>query len=339
MEKSNISEINTHTMDNPYCTTEDIIRYRKMNERDGIKHLKEKYDTGTSFSPHMGTVGNGEQQQSQTSPSKRDIVRLSGSFVTSQMSPTQAGVIGPASFTQGLTDQDILQVDMFYKSHKTDVTVCNCLANLYFGKAVGGKDHWKFTTTGIPVFVLDSGDHHRKRKLQIFLAEKGTGFVLWKNTIDHLSNYQAPHDNFHTLHLAMDHTKLAGLSFDDAGAAKDFLEALIKISSDPDDDLFKISKSKKKKKSEKKKIKYKSPKKAEISQPCCFVHVTKLETQKNNESLVDDSEVSSRSTENSSQLNGQSREIEITDMVGSKLTLNSESTSSGISEDFRSYDQ
>lgn len=231
----------------------------------------------------------------------------------------------PPSFTEGITEQDILQVDTFFKSHKTDVNVCNCLANLYFGKVVGGKDHWKFAMTGIPLLLLDTGEHHRKRRLQIVLAEKGTGFVIWKNAIDHLTGYTAPHSNFHTLHLTTDHTRLAGLSFDDSGAATEFYNALTKITSDPNDELFNISKSKKKKKSQKSKQKFKPPKKTEISQPCCFVHVTKLERP----SVVS----GPKSPDDDRQL------TEMSSLVGSKLTLTSDSTSSGISEDIRSTDQ
>lgn len=133
--------------------------------------------------------------------------------------------------------------------------------------------------TGIPVLVLDTGDHHRKRKLQIVLAEKGTGFLLWKDDIDHLSTYKAEHPNFHTMSLSTDHTRLAGLSFDHAASASDFNTTIEKLTSNPDDELMSLSKTKhKRQKSEKKKAgKYKAPKKTEISTPCCFVHVTKLE--------------------------------------------------------------
>jgi hypothetical protein len=63
------------------------------------------------------------------------------------------------------------------------------LANLYFGKAIRQNDHWKFAMTGIPVLVLDTGIHHRDRKLHIVLAEKGTGFVLWRDKVDHLTEF------------------------------------------------------------------------------------------------------------------------------------------------------
>ncbi|XP_076444484.1 uncharacterized protein LOC143282691 [Babylonia areolata] len=225
------------------------------------------------------------------------------------------GIALTASLAEGVTDEDVQQVEMFYRSHKSEVTVCRSLANLYFGSVSGGNvpssapasfstlngggggvvspapsgvsELWEFVTTGIPVLVLDSGDHVRARQLSLVVAEKGTGFVLWKDVVSHLTDYACPHANFHTLHISSsssssDGSKLAGLSFDDSQAAASFAAALLKLTSDPDDELLMLSKKgkkkKKKKKAEgKKKAKFKPPKKTDISQPCCFQHVTKLE--------------------------------------------------------------
>ncbi|ESO87184.1 hypothetical protein LOTGIDRAFT_97844, partial [Lottia gigantea] len=176
-------------------------------------------------------------------------------------------------------EQDLLQVEMFYRSHKTEVTVGKCLANLYFGseKKVDNVEKWDFVNTGIPLLVLDTGEHHRHRRLTFILAEKGTGFTLWKDTIDHLTKYSSPSANFHTMHVSKDHSKLAGLSFDDTNAASEFYTFIQSIMENPDDELLALSKKKKKKKEKKeKKPKFKPPKRSDISQPCCFVHVTKL---------------------------------------------------------------
>ena len=205
------------------------------------------------------------------------------------------------SLGDGVTEQDVQQVEMFYKSHRSDVIVCHSLANLYIGSATATtttttttmpgavpnssttSDSWEFVTTGIPLLVLDTGDHHRPRQLSIVVAEKGTGFVLWKDVVSHLTRYACPHANFHTLRLSADHNKLAGLSFDDSQAASEFAASVLQLTSDPDDDLLMLSKnnkkkSKKQKKQESKnKPKYKPPKKTDISQPCCFQHITKLE--------------------------------------------------------------
>lgn len=209
--------------------------------------------------------------------------------------------ISGVSFTslgEGVTEQDLQQVEMFYKSHKSDVVVCHSLANLYIGSATATtspttpgavpnssatSDSWEFVTTGIPLLVLDTGDHHRPRQLSIVVAEKGTAFVLWKDVVSHLTRYACLHANFHTLRLSSDHNKLAGLSFDDSQAAAEFAASVLQLTSDPDDDLLMLSKNNKKKsrkqkqQESKKKPKYKPPKKTDISQPCCFQHVTKLE--------------------------------------------------------------
>lgn len=216
---------------------------------------------------------------------------------------------------EGISEQDINQVDLFYRSHKTEVKVCRSLANLYISAAKTkgitlpppsqnmrgsrksfrekkpksseipapvpldssdfAKDDWEFTKTGIPVLVLDSGDHVRDKRLKIVLAEKGTGFTLWEDQFSHFTEYSTPHSNFHTITISSDSTRLAGLSFDEANAAAEFAEAIRSYTSSADDNVLKSS-TKKKKKKDKPKQKYKPPKKVDISQPVCFVHVTKL---------------------------------------------------------------
>lgn len=225
---------------------------------------------------------------------------------------------------EGVTDTEVQQVEMFYKSHKAEVTVCRSLVNLYIGSAApaatitstlnstssvtngpspvhapctaengpsavtagpasSGSDTWEFITTGIPVLVLDSGEHVRARQLSVLIAEKGTGFCLWRDVVSHLTRYTCPHANFHTLRVSTDTRKLAGLSFDDGQAAAEFSATVQRLTADHDDELLLLSKTGKGKKkksvklTEKKKSKYKAPKKTDISQPCYFQHVTKLE--------------------------------------------------------------
>ncbi|XP_046585541.1 uncharacterized protein LOC124292494 [Haliotis rubra] len=250
--------------------------------KDGIRRLVGKYESPENLciSPTViRTSMNGLDKPGSVvgGPAMSDC-----SSDISDATPTWPSTanVAATNFSEGVTEQDILQVEMFYKSHKTEVCVCRCLANLYFGGAKNAAqgDTWEFHNTGIPVLVLDSGDHHRNRKLRIIMAEKGTGFTLWKEGIDHLSKYSVPSANFHTMYLTTDHTKQAGLSFDDSNAAVEFYSFISTLTSDPNDDLFNLSKKKnKKKKKDKSKPKYKAPKKTDISQPCCFVHVTKLE--------------------------------------------------------------
>ena len=206
-----------------------------------------------------------------------------------------------------LTEAEVLQVEMFYRSHKTEVWVSQSTAHLHLGSVkittsltpkISDKkqrhsthqhhqpvasselvENWKYIKMGVPVFLLDSGASRRERKLHILLAEKGTGFTLWKDKMDHLSGYKASTSVFHTMHLSGDHNNMAGFAFDDGHAAAEFLTRWKSIACNPDDDILNLSgKSKKRKKEEKKqKGKFKPPQKSAISAPCCFTHVTKLD--------------------------------------------------------------
>lgn len=73
----------------------------------------------------------------------------------------------------------------------SQVFVCESLANLYLGSA-SQTERWELRFTGIPVVVLDLGEtrSRSKRRIQILLAERGTCFTLWRETIDNLSSYK-----------------------------------------------------------------------------------------------------------------------------------------------------
>ena len=96
--------------------------------------------------------------------------------------------------------------------------------------------NWSLKFTGIPVLVHDLGDtrSRNKRQIQMCLIEKGTGFVLWKDVIDHLTKYQVSADFlFHTMHLSTDHSQKIGLSFDASPEAREFYDWLSVLTSDP----------------------------------------------------------------------------------------------------------
>lgn len=199
-----------------------------------------------------------------------------------------------------LIDEDRNQVEMFYRSHKTRVFAARCEANLYFGSArrhsnvlpskaasmrvSESPENWLFMKCGIPVLVLDTGESRRQRRLHIIVAEKGSGFVLWRDTVDHLTNYSMSADfGFHTMHLSKDHTKLAGLYFADTFSATEFFDFINNLTSDPNDPLLNLSvgarrrKERKTGSSTKRKEKRKPIRREDISMPCCFTHVTKLD--------------------------------------------------------------
>lgn len=83
-----------------------------------------------------------------------------------------------------ITESEKHQLEMFFKSLKTQVFVCESLVNLYVAwKETPGT--WTYRHTGVVVVILDCGDtkSKRKRKIQILVAERGTCFPLWKDTI------------------------------------------------------------------------------------------------------------------------------------------------------------
>jgi hypothetical protein len=81
------------------------------------------------------------------------------------------------------------------------VYVSSSLANLYEG--VRKKD-WRLVYTGVPVLLHDKGFARSRTQPRVtfVLAERGTCFALWKDTIDNLSNYKIAGSAFHTMCLS-----------------------------------------------------------------------------------------------------------------------------------------
>ena len=81
------------------------------------------------------------------------------------------------------------------------VFVSSSLANLYEGIR---KEDWRLVYTGIPVLLYDKGSARSRSspKVTFVLAERGTCFALWKDTIDNLSSYKVAGSAFHTMCLS-----------------------------------------------------------------------------------------------------------------------------------------
>lgn len=79
---------------------------------------------------------------------------------------------------------------------------------------------------------------------------------------------------FHTMCLSSDHTRLAGLSFDNSKAANELWQHIERLVSCPENISLSVP-GKKKKKSPQKKVVL--PAKSNISQPCQFQHVTSVD--------------------------------------------------------------
>lgn len=162
-----------------------------------------------------------------------------------------------------LDEQEVSSLEHSLKAHKSSVYVAGCLANLYLTKtrlidngrlSSPENDSWQLKQVGVPVLTFDSGlaRNRRKRQLKVNLAERESGFVLWSDTIDHLSNYRAYEhqlttssrqsekqakkhmdSTFHVMYISTDHRLMAGLAFDDATCARLFLSQIELVTSDP----------------------------------------------------------------------------------------------------------
>ncbi|XP_057336738.1 uncharacterized protein LOC130675208 isoform X2 [Microplitis mediator] len=168
------------------------------------------------------------------------------------------------------------QLETFFRGLKSQVFVCESLANLYLGSATQ-SERWDLRFTGIPVVVLDLGEtrSRSKRRIQILLAERGTCFTLWRETIDNLSSYKVSGPAFHTMCLSSDHTRLAGLSYDNSKAANDLWQHIERLVSCPENISLSVPGKKKKKQPPAKK--FVLPAKSNISQPCQFQHITSVD--------------------------------------------------------------
>lgn len=218
---------------------------------------------------------------------------------------------------QMLTELELLRVETFFRGHQTQIFVGKSLANLYLrqAKSLVGLNRcssqpdvcvrtlqrqtdrltdWQLKFTGIPVVLLDLGGtkSRRLRRIQLILAERGTGFTLWCDTIDNLSNYEAAGPTFHTMRTSTDHRQIAGLSFDSADAAQQLFRHIEKLTSDPANIRLSTPKrasrtssllrfwtgNKNNQVPKKKTAKTVLPRKCDISQPCFFQHVTSVDS-------------------------------------------------------------
>ena len=255
-------------------------------ENDVFKH--DLNNTGLPYS--TGSLGRRRDITTiAAAPPRDEYIHIAPEVVAEYPVPS-APMMNLHAQDRKLVDADILQTEMFYRSHKTDVFVCTCMVHMYFGTmSLSGSpiksqpENWQYVKSGLLVLVVNTGEaRSRDRRVAVVLAEKGTGFQIWKDQINKLTDYRAPSMGFHTMHLSTDHTRRVGFGYDDTVCASDFHRKLLSITTDPNNDDFLLltgSKPKKKKKEDKQrgKHKYKAPSKSDISSPCCFTHITKLD--------------------------------------------------------------
>ncbi|XP_033101797.1 uncharacterized protein LOC117104951 [Anneissia japonica] len=179
-----------------------------------------------------------------------------------------------------ISEQEVRQIEAFFLSLNCQVYVCPGIASLYFTtlEGIANLSGWELSMKGIPAVVYNRGNpgSRRDKELQIYLAERGTGFVLWKDSLNHHSNYKSPSKKFHTLALSADPGKIAGLSFDNERAGNELLRTVNGWISDQNNDANQ-SMRKDKRKDIKRKSKPSKVPKTEISSPCCFEHITNVD--------------------------------------------------------------
>jgi len=221
----------------------------------------------------------------------------------------QQRLVGECIPRSPLSDGELTQIDLFYRSYKSSVYVCTCMATLSFSRPVlnaSAKSKltpklldeyddgvWACVRTGIPVIVRDSGDGRRRRRVCVLLAERGTGFELWRAPLDRLSDYTvttatvsagsgpsaAVNCSQHTMRLSVDDrmSVTARLAFDDQPGADEFHRQLVRLATAADDDATTATTGGDQTKKKRHRKGVGSVSKTDISQPCCFSHVTRLE--------------------------------------------------------------
>ncbi|UJR25768.1 hypothetical protein I4U23_007122 [Adineta vaga] len=197
--------------------------------------------------------------------------------------------IHPSSTRTVLTANDILKVESSYRSIGTQVFACHCLCDLYITTAdrLAKLEDWILFQHGLPVWLLNSGnDPKRQSRFSLIIAEHGSGFPIWEDTINGFSDVKQARAQHITFRLS-DQKTLAVLRFNDLTASKEFYSYYKSIRCDTRyEHLFTTEISSKHHRSSscgsllrKRQKNQKSINKSSISNPCQFQHITCLQVK------------------------------------------------------------
>lgn len=255
----------------------EIIIYSSTLPRSSPKKaastIKAKYDT-------LNKLNSQNADDTDKSSANSDVGRTGDELADSLQQTRIKNADEPTVSPSGkLSDQEMSQIEVFYGSHRTDVYVCGCECLVYacpVDQPVASVDAQP-KHIAVPLLMLDTGDSQcrRERRLHLVFAERGTAFMLWRDRVDNLSNYQAFCPDYHAMFFSTDHKKLVGIRFSDADAAETFHRTVGRLTSDISDPALSVNGNTRKKKPRKKSEPL--PKKAEISQPVGFQHLTSLD--------------------------------------------------------------
>ncbi|XP_018573018.1 uncharacterized protein LOC108912301 [Anoplophora glabripennis] len=247
-----------------------------------INRFSQKYDSYQEFlyrnnqqRRRLSSTGEGSGDSSTTASGSSYGEREDGSEGRAESDETEREERKPLEGQ--ITDSERQQVETFFKGLKTQIYVSGSLANLY--TRTPADVEWQLKYTGIPVVILDVGESRArdKRRIQIALAERGTCFMLWRDTIDNLSSYKVDGPAFHTMRYSSDHTMQVGFSFDTTQHANEMWTHIERLVSCPENISLSTPGKKKKKKEKKLPKPPPLPPKSHISQPCCFQHITSVD--------------------------------------------------------------
>jgi hypothetical protein len=185
-----------------------------------------------------------------------------------------------------LSANDILKVELSYRSIGTQVYSSRCLCDLYITTAerLAKLEDWILFQHGLPVWLLNSGTNQKRQsRLSLIIAEYGSGFPIWQDNINGHSDIKQAREQHITFRLS-DQVTLAVLRFNDLIASKEFFSYYISIRNDHRyKHLFTNGHNRssscgsilnnKKRKSQN------HVNKSSISNPCQFQHITRLQVK------------------------------------------------------------
>lgn len=229
----------------------------------------------------LGSVGDSAppSDSSEGTASETCEINQDWSSIDQQNASTSLYINSDADDTTSIDNGTIIseperaQIESFFSGLGTEIYVSSSLANLY--ESIG-KDDWRLIYTGIPVLLHDKGSARSRTipRVTFCLAERGSCFALWRDTIDNLSDYRVAGPSFHTMRLSSDHRQIIGFSFDSSDSARELWKTIEKLISNPENIALSIPGRKKNKQKRQKPTPL--PPKSQISHPCQFHHVTSV---------------------------------------------------------------
>lgn len=192
-----------------------------------------------------------------------------------------------------LSTDDILKVESAYRSIGAQVFAARSSCDLYITTAerLSKLEDWILFQQGLPVWLFNSGTNpKRSSRLSLILAEFGSGFPIWQDTINSYSEIKLAREQHITFRLS-DRVTLAVMRFYDILASKEFFSFYERLRSDSrHQHVFGTSSTNSSHqrssscgsilKSSRKALKNIS--KSSISNPCQFQHITSLQIQDRN---------------------------------------------------------